>query len=39
MGLSPELRIPKDLVNKYKLKDNKEAAIIPEERGIKIVPS
>lgn len=38
-GLSLGLRIPKDLVNKYKFKDNEKVTIIPEEKGIKIVPS
>ncbi len=38
-GLSIGLRIPKEIVKKYHLKDNEEVAIIPEERGIIIVPS
>lgn len=38
-GLSVGLRIPKDLVKKYGLKDNKEVNIIPEEKGIKIIPA
>ncbi len=36
-GLSLGLRIPKELVEKYKLKDDAEVAIIPEKDGIKIV--
>lgn len=36
-GLSLGVRIPKDLVRKYKFKNNKEVTIIPEEKGIKIV--
>ena len=38
-GLSLGLRIPKELVKKYKLENNKEVSIIPEDRSIKIVPS
>ncbi len=38
-GLSLGLRIPKELAKKYNLKDNKEVAIIPEEKSIKIIPS
>lgn len=37
-GLSLGLRIPKDIVKKYHLKDDKEVAIIPEKDGIKIIP-
>ncbi len=37
-GLSLGLRIPKELVEKYKLKDEEEVAIIPEKEGIKIIP-
>ena len=36
-GLSLGLRIPKDLVEKYKLKNEAEVAIIPEKDGIRIV--
>ena len=36
-GLSVGLRIPKELVEKYKLKNNKEVALIPEEEGIKLI--
>lgn len=37
-GLSLGIRIPKEVVQKYKLKDNEEVIIIPEEQGIKVVP-
>jgi len=37
-GLSLGIRIPKDLVNKYRLSDNEEVSIIPEKNGILIVP-
>jgi len=36
-GLSLGLRIPKELVEKYGLKDNEEVAIIPEKKGIRII--
>lgn len=38
-GLSLGLRIPKELVEKYKLKNEKEVSIIPEKRGIRIITS
>ena len=38
-GMSLGLRIPKELVKRYHLKDTKEVTIIPEEKGIKIVPT
>ena len=38
-GLSIGLRIPKEIAKKYHFKDNEEVAIIPEDRGIRIVPS
>lgn len=38
-GLSLGLRIPKELVGKYKLKDEKEVSIIPEKTGIRIITS
>ena len=38
-GLSLGIRIPKELVEKYKLQYNKEVAIIPEKKGIRIIPS
>lgn len=36
-GLSLGMRIPKEIVKKYKLKDNAEVVIIPDESGIKVV--
>ncbi len=38
-GLSLGLRIPKELVEKYHLKDEEKVAIIPEKDGIKIIPA
>ncbi|MEK6932550.1 MAG: AbrB/MazE/SpoVT family DNA-binding domain-containing protein [Nanoarchaeota archaeon] len=38
-GLSLGLRIPKELVKKYRLDDNKEVSIVPEDKSIKIIPS
>ena len=38
-GLSLGLRIPKELVKKYKLKNEKEVSIIPEKAGIRIITS
>ena len=38
-GLSLGLRIPKELVEKYHLKDADEVAIIPEKKGIRIITS
>ena len=38
-GLSLGIRIPKDLVEKYKLKKEKEVFIIPEKTGIRIITS
>jgi len=38
-GLSLGLRIPKELVEKYHLKDEDEVAIIPEKKGIRIMTS
>ena len=37
-GLSLGLRIPKELANKYRFKDSSEVSIIPEKKGILIVP-
>ena len=37
-GMSLGLRIPKELVQKYNFKDNEEVTIIPEKKGIKIIP-
>ena len=36
-GLSLGLRIPKELVKRYNLKDNGEVSIMPEKKGIKII--
>jgi len=38
-GLSIGLRIPKEIAKKYHFKDNEEVAIIPEEKGIRVVSS
>ncbi len=38
-GLSLGLRIPKELVERYHLKNEEEVAIIPEKKGIKILTS
>ena len=38
-GTSLGVRIPKELVEKYKFKDNEEVTIIPEETGLKIIPT
>lgn len=38
-GLSLGLRIPKELVKKYNLKEEEEVAIIPEKKGIRIIPT
>ncbi len=37
-GLSLGARIPKELVEKYKLRDGKEVSIVPEKDGILIIP-
>ena len=36
-GLSLGIRIPKELAKKYNFKDHKEVALIPEEKGMRIV--
>ncbi|MBI2549529.1 AbrB/MazE/SpoVT family DNA-binding domain-containing protein [Candidatus Woesearchaeota archaeon] len=36
--MSLGLRIPKELVEKYNLKNEEEVTIIPEEKSIRIVP-
>lgn len=36
-GMSLGLRIPKDLVQRYGLKNTAEVSIIPEKKGMKIV--
>lgn len=38
-GLSVGLRIPKELAKKYNFRDDKEVIIIPEKKGIMVVPS
>ncbi len=38
-GQSLGLRIPKDLAKRYHFKNEEEVAIIPEEKGIKIIPA
>ncbi len=38
-GMSLGLRIPKALAKKYHLKDNGEVTIIPEDKGMKIIPA
>ena len=38
-GLSIGLRIPKEIAKKYNFRDNKEVFIIPEEKGIRVIPS
>lgn len=38
-GLSLGVRIPKEVVKKYKFRENEEVIIIPEEQGIKVVPT
>ena len=38
-GLSLGIRIPKELVKRYDLKNDGEVSIIPEKKGIKILPS
>lgn len=37
-GLSLGIRIPKELVEKYHLKDDEEVAIVPEKKGLRIIP-
>jgi DNA-directed RNA polymerase subunit RPC12/RpoP len=38
-GMSLGVRIPKELVKKYKLKGNSNVIIIPEKEGIRIIPA
>lgn len=38
-GLSLGVRIPKDVVEKYNLKENKEVIIIPEKQGMRVIPA
>ncbi len=37
-GLSLGIRIPKELVKRYKFKNEKEVTIIPEREGIRVIP-
>jgi len=37
-GMSLGLRIPKELVEKYHFKNEEKVTLIPEEKGIKIIP-
>lgn len=37
-GLSVGLRIPKELAKRYNFRDDKEVVIIPEKKGIMVVP-
>ena len=37
-GMSLGLRIPKELVERYHFQNEKEVAIIPEDKGIRIIP-
>ncbi len=37
-GLSLGMRIPKEVVKKYHLKDNSEVVIIPEAEDMKVMP-
>jgi len=38
-GMSLGMRIPKDLAKKYGFKDEREVTIIPEDEGIKVIPT
>ncbi|MDO8643224.1 MAG: AbrB/MazE/SpoVT family DNA-binding domain-containing protein [Candidatus Woesearchaeota archaeon] len=38
-GMSLGVRIPKELAEKYKLKNNEELILIPDKDGIKMVPA
>jgi DNA-directed RNA polymerase subunit RPC12/RpoP len=38
-GMSLGIRIPKELVKKYNFKDEEEVTIIPEEKGMKVMPA
>ena len=38
-GLSLGLRIPKEIVEKFKLKNEEEVVLIPDEKGIKLIPA
>ena len=36
-GLSLGIRIPSEIVKRYKIKDKKELTIIPEKRGFRVI--
>ena len=38
-GMSLGIRIPRELVKKYNLKESATVSIIPEEEGLKIIPA
>lgn len=38
-GMSLGLRIPKELVTKYRLKNERKVTIIPEKEGMRIIPA
>ncbi len=38
-GMSLGLRIPKELVQRYNFKDDREVTIIPEKEGIRVIPA
>lgn len=38
-GFSLGLRIPKDLIKKYRFKNEEEVVIIPEKKGLRIIPA
>ena len=38
-GLSLGMRIPKEIVEKYKLKKNEQVVLIPEEEGLRVIPA
>ncbi len=38
-GMSLGIRIPRELVKKYKLKESESVSIIPEKEGLRIIPS
>ena len=37
--MSLGMRIPKELVKKYNLKEDEEVTILPEKEGMKIIPT
>jgi len=38
-GMSLGLRIPKELVKKYHFKEEEKVTIVPEDKGIRIIPA